>query len=426
MKYRIINGTLLIKDKDGYSTGNQTLYIDGDRIAGIGTVPDDWDFTCETVNAGGQLIIPGLINMHTHAYMTVMRNYADDVDFGEWLFQKVMPVEDRLPAECGYWTTMLGLIEMIRTGTTSFVDMHMFPGMVPAAVRDAGLRAWLGRGLVGEDLYTDGFIRFSQALEEKDGYEDERIRFVLSPHAIYSASPRLYSQVTEESHKRGMLRQTHLSESETEVADAVRKYGKTPVEVLAETGFLDDAILAHCVKLQGQDIGILAAHHSHIVTNPASNAKLGNGFAPVSEIVDAGINLCLGTDGAASNNTLNMFREMGLLTMIHKGVKESSVAMPSGLVLDAASGNGARALGMENRLGVIRTGALADLVFLDLNSISLFPPNNMVSSLCYSAQGSEVVSTMVGGRFLMRDRRLLTVDCERVYYEIKRIADDYL
>ena len=141
MKYRIINGRLLIKDKDGYSTGNQTLYIDGDRIAGIGMLPDDWDFTCETVNARGQLIIPGLINMHTHAYMTVMRNYADDVDFGEWLFQKVMPVEDRLPAECGYWTTMLGLIEMIRTGTTSFVDMHMFPGMVPAAVRDAGLRA---------------------------------------------------------------------------------------------------------------------------------------------------------------------------------------------------------------------------------------------------------------------------------------------
>ena len=428
MNYKITNGLLLLRDSEGYKTEKKDLYIKDGRIAAVGELPEKQDASgYETVDASDRLVMPGLINMHTHAYMTVMRNYADDVDFGEWLFNRVMPVEDRLPQEAAYWTTMLGLIEMIRTGTTCFVDMHMYPGQSPKAVRDAGMRAYIGRGLVGEDLYEDGFSRFSQALAEKEAYESDRIRFILSPHAIYSASPKLYAQVSEEAAKRGMLKQTHLSESETEISDALKKYGKTPVRVLVENGFIDEnTILAHCVQMRENDMELLAAAGAHIVTNPASNAKLGNGFAPVEKLRETGVNICLGTDGASSNNTLNMFREMGLLTMIHKGIGHSSVSAPSAFVLDTATVNAARALHRENELGVIREGAEADLAFLDLNSISLFPPNNVVSSLCYSANGSEVDSLMIAGRFLMKNRKLTTIDEETVYAEVREIVERYL
>ncbi len=430
MNYKITNGLLLLRGENGYTAEKKDLYVRDGVIASVGCAPEipggnAGDY--EMVDASDHLVMPGLINMHTHAYMTVMRNYADDVDFAEWLFNRCMPVEDRLPQEAAYWTTMLGLIEMIRTGTTCFVDMHMYPGQSPKAVRDAGMRAYIGRGLVGEDLYGDGFSRFSQALEEKEAYESEMIRFVLSPHAIYSASPRLYAQVSEEAEKRGMLKQTHLSESETEITDALKKYGKTPVQVLVENGFIDrNTILAHCVQMRGNDMELLAKAGAHVVTNPASNAKLGNGFAPVTRLRKAGINVCLGTDGAASNNTLNLFREMGLLTIIHKGIDHSSTSTPSFFVLDAATVNAARALHRENELGVIREGAAADLAFVDLNAVSLFPPNNVVSSLCYSANGSEVDSLMAGGKFLMRNRKLTTIDEERVYAEVREIVGKYL
>lgn len=249
-------------------------------------------------------------------------------------------------------------------------------------------------------------------------YQSDTIQFLLSPHAIYTCSEKLLRQVVEESEKRGMLRQTHLSESDTEINDCIAARGKTPVEYLRDIGFLSDkAILAHCVKMQGEDISILAQSGAHIVTNPASNTKLGNGFAPINEMRKAGVRICLGTDSAASNNTLNMFREMNLLSLIHKGLAGDSTAAEANFVLQTATVNGARALGLENVIGQIKEGASADLLFIDLNSASLFPPHDVVSSLCYCAGGSEVESVMIKGQFVMKERELLTIDEERVRFE---------
>ncbi len=485
MNYRIINGLLLLFDGKGFTVEKKDLYIKDNKIlaalaqgmpeagfagsagvsdaslpgsdrvtddeaavpAGVSDaslpgsdrVPDDeaavpagapvsasgerW----EIVDARNRLIMPGLINAHTHVYMTILRNYADDVDFSEWLFQRVSPVEDRLPADAAYWLNLLGFAEMIRSGTTTFVDMHMYPGMSAKAAAAAGMRAFIGRGLVGEDLFTDGLSRYREALAEKDEYESELIRFILSPHAPYSCSKKLYRQVTEESERLGLLRQTHLSESDSEVEMTLGRYGKTPVEWLKDTGFLSDrTLLAHCVKMRGSDIDILSTSGSSVVTNPASNAKLGNGFAPAPEFQAAGINLCLGTDGASSNNTLNMFREMGLLSLIHKGAAKDSTAMPAESVVRTATVNGAKALQREGKLGVIRPGAAADLIFLNLKEPSLFPNNNIVSSLCYSANGSEVEDVMIDGKFVMRNRNLTTIDYGRVCFEVEKIAERYL
>ncbi len=383
--------------------------------------------SCKVIDAARKLVMPGLVNMHTHAYMSVMRNYADDVEFGEWLFKRVMPVEDRFPREGAYWTNLLSCMEMIQTGTTSFVDMHMYCGQSPRAARDAGMRAFIGRSVVGEDLYGDGLGRFKEEIEEQEEYESDRIRFIMSPHAIYTCSVRLLEQAMEEAKKRGMLKHIHLSESETEVKDCFDKYGKSPVELLADIGFLDDrTLLAHCVQLSDEDIDILRSSGAHVITNPASNAKLGNGFAPVLAMKERGINLCIGTDGPASNNTLNMFREMGLLSLIHKGISRSPVALPADFVIRAATENAARALHEEGRLGVIKEGARADLAFIDLDAVSLFPNNNIVSSLCYSANGSEVCDVMIDGKFVMQGRQLLTIDKERVYYEVNKLVKEHL
>lgn len=381
----------------------------------------------EVVDARDRLILPGLINLHTHAYMTVMRNYADDVDFNEWLFNRVMPVEDTLPMEGAYWSSLLGLMEMVRTGTTCFADMHMFEGQSARAARDLGMRAYIGRGLVGEDLYSDGLSRFEQCLREQAAYESDLVKFVLAPHAIYSCSPRLYAQVAEEGRKRGMLLETHLSESDFEVDSALEKYGKTPVAVLRDTGFLTEkTLLAHCVKMRGDDIQILKAQGATVVTNPASNAKLGNGFAPVTEFVEAGVNVTIGTDGVCSNNSLNLFREMGLLSTIHKGVCRDSTKAPAKQVVRMATANAARALGRAGELGTLCAGAEADLAFLDLKSPSMIPRNNLLASLCYSANGGEVESVMIGGKFVMKDRHFPDIDEERVRFEVEAMAEKYL
>ena len=427
MNYKIINGALLTQTEKGFKIERKDLYVAEGKIADPAECGGWKEGGYETVDARDRLVMPGLINMHTHAYMTMMRNYADDVDFDEWLFRRVMPVEDKLPQEAAYWTSLLGCMEMIQTGTTSFVDMHMFCGQSPRAAREAGMRAFIGRGLVGDDLYGDGAGRFKEALEEKAAYESERIRFLLSPHAIYSCSTKLLKQVAEEARKLNMLKQVHVSESVAEVENAISKYGKTPVKLLKDLGFLDDkTIFAHCVQMREDDMDILAENQVHVVTNPASNAKLGNGFAPIVEMREKGVNVCLGTDGTASNNTLNMFREMGLLSLIHKGIHRDSTAAPAQFVIGAATAHGAKALGMEGKLGVIAEGAYADLVFLDLNAPSLYPNNNILSSLCYSANGSEVESVMIHGEFVMKDRELLTIDKERVYSEVNKIVDKYL
>ncbi len=426
MDYRIENGTLLLYEDGVFKTKQKDIYIKNGKIEAIGKAPEHGD-KYECVDASDMLVMPGLINMHTHVYMSILRNYADDMDFSDWLFNRIMPVEDSLPVEEAYWANLLGFAEMIRTGTTSYVDMHMYRCMSGKAASECGIRAFIGRGLVGEDLYTDGLSRFEDALAEQEEYGSDRIKIILSPHAIYSASEKLYTQVAEEAKKRSLLKQTHLSESVKEVEDCVQKHGVTPVGLLKRCGFLDEeTILAHCVQMRENDIETLGASGASVVTNPASNAKLGNGFAPICEMDGAGVNLCLGTDGASSNNTLNMFREMGLLSIIHKGVAHDSTAAPAQSVLGYATVNAAKALGLDKKLGVLSEGAAADIVFINLNAPSLFPNNNIVSSLCYSANGSEVDSVMVDGMFLMRRRELLTIDLDRVRFEIKRIQSRYL
>ena len=416
----IKNGLVLTPRGEIDAIEPHTLYLEGQDIVGIDKAPEEFEHG-HAIDAAGCLIIPGLINAHTHTYMSFMRNVADDLSFTDWLFNTVNPIEDNMEPEDAYWGSLLSQIEMVRSGTTTFNDQQMHIGMTTRAVRESGMRAVICRGLVGTD-YDKTDSRLSEALKEIDMESDcSRLTFLLGPHAPYSCGPDYLRMVADVAKEKGFGIHIHVAESASESEGIFNSYGCTPVKYVEQAGIFDvPCIAAHCVRVNEADRAILKQHNVNVVTNPASNMKLGNGFAPVPELVNTGINVCLGTDGAASNNAQNMFREMGLLSLIHKGTHNTPQCISAAQSLRMATANGARALGLNT--GSIEVGKKADLAILDLNTPSLMPNNNLIAALAYSANGSEVETVIIDGQIVMEHRELRTIDEERVYSEIRRIC----
>lgn len=398
------------------------IYIEGKNITGIGNRPEG--FTEDKVIDGrDKLVMPGFINCHTHSYMSFMRNVADDLSFMDWLFGSIDPIEQQMTDEDTYWGACLAIIEMMKSGTTCFNDMQMNIHQTTKAVKESGMRAVISRGLVGNGNDEGGQRRLKEAYEERDGAKDcDRLSFLLGPHAPFTCDDAFMRIVSEEAKKNKMGIHVHLSESVSEIEQIQEKYGCTPIEMADKNGLFDvPAIAAHCVQITAADMEILKKRNVSVVTNPASNMKLGNGFAPVKEMLEKGINVCLGTDGAASNNCLNMFHELSLLTLIHKGVNKTPQCISAGEGLRIATINGARALGLEKEIGSIEAGKKADLAILNLNTPSLTPRNNLIAGLSYSANGSEVETVIIDGKLTMENRKLLTMDEELVYKKVNEI-----
>ncbi len=398
------------------------IYIEGNRIAAVGEKPKGFRED-KVIDGQDRLVIPGLINCHTHSYMAFMRNVADDLSFMDWLFGTIDPIEQQMTDEDTYWGACLAIIEMIKSGTTCFNDMQMNIHQTTRAVKESGMRAVISRGLIGSGHDEAGQMRLRQAYEERDAAKDcDRLSFMLGPHAPYTCDDEFMRVVSEEAKKNGMRIHVHLSESVSEIEQIREKYGLTPIEMADRNGLFDvPAIAAHCVQVTDEDIAILKGKKVSVVTNPASNMKLGNGFAPIGKMVEMGVNVCLGTDGAASNNSLNMFRELGLLTLIHKGVNKTPQCISAREGFRIATINGAKALGLEEETGSIEAGKKADLAILDLNTPSLTPRNNLIAGLSYSANGSEVETVIIDGKIVMEDRKVLTMDEELVYKKINEI-----
>ena len=398
------------------------IYIEGNRIAAVGEKPKGFRED-KVIDGQDRLVIPGLINCHTHSYMAFMRNVADDLSFMEWLFGTIDPIEQQMTDEDTYWGACLAIIEMVKSGTTCFNDMQMNIHQTTRAVKESGMRAVISRGLIGSGHDEAGQMRLRQAYEERDAAKDcDRLSFMLGPHAPYTCDDEFMRVVSEEAKKNGMRIHVHLSESVSEIEQIREKYGLTPIEMADRNGLFDvPAIAAHCVQVTDEDIAILKGKKVSVVTNPASNMKLGNGFAPIGKMVEMGVNVCLGTDGAASNNSLNMFRELGLLTLIHKGVNKTPQCISAREGFRIATINGAKALGLEEETGSIEAGKKADLAILDLNTPSLTPRNNLIAGLSYSANGSEVETVIIDGKIVMEDRKVLTMDEELVYKKINEI-----
>jgi 5-methylthioadenosine/S-adenosylhomocysteine deaminase len=356
--------------------------------------------------------------------MTMFRNYADDMKLMDWLFKKIFPLEDKLDEDISYWGANLAILEMIKGGTTTFCDMYYFMTHTAKAVLESGMRAALTRGLVGETA-DDNDIRMKENLDlyrEYNNGGDGRIKVMLGPHAIYTCSVPYLENVVKVSKEYNMPIHVHLSETREEVKNCMDKHGVSPVKLLDGIGMLsEDTVAAHCVVVDDEDIDILSRRRVNVSHNPNSNMKLASGIAPIRSMLEKGINVCLGTDGAASNNNLDMLEEMRAVSYLQKVYCDDPTVLPVDQCLKMATVNGARALGFSN-LGGIEKGNIADIIVINTEKPYYYPKYNVKSAIVYSGNSADVETVIIDGRIVMENGKLLTMDEERVYYEVERCA----
>jgi 5-methylthioadenosine/S-adenosylhomocysteine deaminase len=425
LKLLIKNALILTVNQNNEVLENADIAVADGRLLAVGKVPENF-LPDKVINATDQIALPGLVNTHTHIPMSLFRNYADDLPFWPWLLEKIKPAEDHLSAEHVYWGAKLGVLELIQSGVTCFSDMYFYMDDVAKVVKESGIRACLSGVLLEVGDLGPTFMKAAVDFHDSwDGKAEGRIKAFFGPHSMYLCGPEYLRETTEEALKRKTAIHIHLAESRQEVADCLEKYGKSPVQHLADLGmFACRTVAAHCVHVSADDIDLLAKHKVSVVNNPTSNMKLANGFAPIDAILKKGINVALGTDGSASNNNVNLFEEMHLAALVNKAVTEDAESVPATEVLRMATINGAKALGLENEIGSLEVGKRADLILLDTNKPHYFPRHNPVSSLAYSAQAADVKTVMVNGQVLLENYQLKTIDVEETMREAERMAFD--
>ncbi len=387
------------------------------------------DFGADRIIDGRRrLVMPGLVNAHTHCSMTLLRNAADDLPLDRWLFDRIFPIEARMTEEDIYWGTMLGITEMLKTGTTAFADMYLHMNATARAVCDSGIRANLSRSprdyVEGEKhKNVDAFPECREYHRTWHGKNNGRIRVFVEIHSTYLFDLDSLEKSAGLASELGTGIQIHILETLKEKEDSLKEYGRSPVQICEETGVFDvPVVAAHCVHLSDRDMDIMLSRGVYAAHNPTSNLKLGSGIARVPEMLEKGIRVALGTDGAASNNNLNMFEEMHLAALLHKGTHMNPELVNAAEVVRMATVNGAEAIGFGDLTGRIRPGMRADLTIIDTDRAHLTPLNDPHSALVYAAQGSDVDTVLVDGEILLDEGRLTTIDEERVKYEARRIA----
>ncbi len=415
MKILLKNGTILTMAASEPEIIKGDLGIDDDRIVHIGETSSDF-IPDIVLDASERIVMPGLVNAHTHIAMSLMRHYADDLPFWEWLNNRILPIEEKLTPEDVYIGSLLSIAEMIRSGITTFADMYFFMDGVAEAVHESGMRANISRGLVFNEVSDLKKLAISKKLfQDWHGKGEGRIQVDLAPHAPYTCPPEYLDRVVKSAEEMGAHIHTHLSESRKEIETIYSLYNVSPVAYMEQHGlFRQKTFAAHCVYVSFDDIRILADYDVSVVNNPGSNFKLGNGFAPVPRFLNAGVNVALGTDGAASNNNLNMFEEMHLAALVNKAVSEDSTAVPAYTALEMATIGGARALGRDHETGSLKVGKKADIILLDTGKPHLYPQLNPVSALVYAGQGADVDTVICNGRILMEQGRLRTLDEQHI------------
>lgn len=396
------------------SLADHAVLVRGGRIAAVGPRAQllaDWPDIAR-VDLPGHALIPGLVNAHTHAAMTLMRGLADDLPLMRWLEDHIWPAEGRhVSPGFVHDGTALAAAEMLAGGITCFNDMYFFPEAAARAAVESGIRAALGLIVIEfpTPYATDPQDYLAKGLEMRDAWKHEsRLSFCLAPHAPYTVSDRTFERVGVLAEQLDVPIHVHLHETAGEVADAVARDGRRPLERLAALGLLSPRVMAvHAVHLTDDDIAALARHGCHAVHCPSSNLKLASGFSPVAKLADAGVNVALGTDGAASNNRLDLFEEMRLAALLAKAVAGRAEALPAHDALAMATLHGAQALGLDDRIGSIEPGKSADLVAVNLDSLALSPCYDPESHLVYAAGRRDVTHVWVEGEPLIAEGRFV-------------------
>jgi 5-methylthioadenosine/S-adenosylhomocysteine deaminase len=414
----IKNGTILTMDKENTVIENGFIHIKGATISRMGS-GDNLTIDAEKIiDAHGGLILPGLINGHTHAAMSLFRGLADDLPLMDWLNNYIFPAERRIDADFVFTGTLLACAEMIMSGTTTFCDMYLFEKEAARAARKAQMRC-----LVGEVLYdfpspnygpVEKGLEYTESLIKK-WQDDSLVSVAVEPHSLFTCSPDLLISANEMALRYKVPMIIHVAETLNEVAEVKEKYGKPPVEYLHSLGLLDSHLIAdHCVHVSEQDIEKMAEYGVKVIHNPESNMKLASGVAPVTELITRGVTVGLGTDGCASNNNLDIFTEMDMAAKLQKIQTMDPTVLNSVTVLRMATIEGAKALGMEDITGSLEAGKKADIIIVDVDKPHLTPMYNPYSHIVYAARGNDVSHSIINGQLVMEDRRLLALDLEEI------------
>ena len=391
------------------------IEIEGNKIVRIGK-----NIEGESYNAEGKLILPGLVNTHTHLAMTLLRGYADDLPLNEWLENYIWPAESKLKGEDVYYGSLLGIVEMIKSGTTCFNDMYFFMDKTADAVVESGIRGVLSHGCIELSDPKKGEREIKESLRiMKICEKNDRTEFMFGPHAPYTCSKEFLMKIKDLADKYKKYIHIHVSETENEVKGIEKQYKMSPMEYLED--FLNENVLiAHAVHLTEKEIKILKEKNVKVSHNPVSNLKLSSGIAPVPELLKNDILVSLGTDGTASNNSLNIFEDLKIMALIHK-LKDPK-NLNANECLKIATENGGKALNLK--IGKIEEGYFADLIFIDLRSASLNPEHNLISNIVYSMDTESIKDVMVDGKFVMQNRKIITLDEEKIIEKTEEIAKD--
>ena len=375
------------------------------------------------IDGSGKIAMPGLINCHTHAAMSLFRSIAEDKELSVWLREVIWPLESKLKPEDVYYGTLLSCVEMIKSGTTCFSDMYFHEDMVAKAVIESGLRCVLSPGIIEAGQKILGRILLREAVKIAKKYRGGsygRISVMLGPHALYSCSPQLLRRVSEEAKALNIGVHIHLAESEDDSANIKNLYGKSEVELLNDIGLLRPNLLAaHCIHLSNQDVMLMAKHDVKVVYNPVSNMKLASGIPKVKDLLDAGLTVSLGTDGPASNNSLDMFDTMKFATLLQKAKYRDPRVLPAKKVIEMATIDGARALGLSDFIGSLEVSKRADIILIDAEKPHLTPMHDIYATLVYSARGSDVDTVIVDGKVLMENRNVKTLDEHEIIKKVE-------
>jgi 5-methylthioadenosine/S-adenosylhomocysteine deaminase len=380
------------------------------------------------INGEGKIAMPGLINCHTHAAMSLFRGIAEDKDLNTWLREIIWPLESKLRPEDVYYGSLLSCIEVIKSGTTCFSDMYFHEDAVAKAVAEVGLRCVLSPGIIeaGRKILGKMLLREAVKIAEKyHGSLGGRISVMLGPHAVYTCSPKLLEKIGREAARLNVGVHIHLAESESDSANIKEAYGKSEVELLDEIGLLRPNLLAaHCIHISDLDMALMAKRNVKAAYNPISNMKLASGTPRIKDLLDAGVTVGLGTDGPASNNSLDMFETMKIAALLQKAKYGDPRVLPARKVVEMATIDGAKALGLDRSVGSLEVGKKADIILIDIKKPHLTPLHNIYAALVYSTRGSDVSTVIIDGKIIMEDRSVNTVDEYEVMRKAKEISQD--
>ena len=430
MKILFKNANII--DKNGESVKGVDICTDGEYILSVSnnannSVGAEID---REINAENMLIIPGLYNCHTHLPMTVFKGYAEDMPLDKWLFDKIFPAEDKLNDTIVYYSTLLGIAEQIKNGVVSCSDMYYFPENILRSADESGIKLNYSRAIQSFDETENpkDNKRFIEAKELHKNYHNSsggRIKIDMSIHAEYTSNANIIRAVGEYTSDNKLINHTHISETKKEHDKCIGRHNMTPIEWFNSLKFFDSpTIAAHCVHITEKDMAIMAEKGVTAAHCPSSNLKLACGVAKVPDMISKGVNVVMGTDGSASNNNLDILKEMYLASVLQKGLTGDPEIMPAKDMLKYASRNSAAVQGREN-CGSIEAGKKADLAVLDLNSIEAVPVYEYSSALLYSMTGRNVIMTMCDGKILYEKGEFKTIDIEKIKYKINKLSELY-